>query len=89
MPKGLPFELKDYIQLVDHTGRAIRDDKRGYISKRYASILTRLNIEEKETKKNGGYSPHSLNDALTIWWERSNLLNTRLSVLVINIGLGL
>ena len=48
MPKGLPFELKDYIQLVDHTGRAIRDDKRGYIDKCLAPILTRLDINEKE-----------------------------------------
>ena len=32
MPRGLPFNLFDYIELVDWTGRAIRDDKRGSIS---------------------------------------------------------
>jgi hypothetical protein len=26
MPRGLPFNLIDYIELVDWTGRAIRDD---------------------------------------------------------------
>jgi len=31
MPKGITFNLLDYIQLVDWTGRAIRDDKRGAI----------------------------------------------------------
>ena len=29
MPAGLPFHLKDYLELVDWTGRIIRDDKRG------------------------------------------------------------
>jgi len=27
--KGLPFSLVDYFQLIDWTGRAIRDDKKG------------------------------------------------------------
>ena len=31
MPKGLPFELKSYLELVELTGRVIREDKRGYI----------------------------------------------------------
>jgi len=31
MPQGLPFHLQDYVQLVDITGRAIREDKRGLI----------------------------------------------------------
>ncbi len=43
-PKGLTFELKDYIELVDLTGRCIREDKRGHIDNNYPSILTRLNI---------------------------------------------
>ncbi|RKF19803.1 transposase [Alginatibacterium sediminis] len=46
MPKGLPFELKDYLALVDLTGRAIRQDKRGYISASHHSILERLNIDQ-------------------------------------------
>jgi hypothetical protein len=27
MPKGLPFELKDYLELIELTGRCIRADK--------------------------------------------------------------
>ncbi|WMO15927.1 transposase [Pseudoalteromonas piscicida] len=44
MPKGLPFELKSYIELVELTGQCIRADKRGYIFESQP-ILTRLNIE--------------------------------------------
>ncbi|AXR00115.1 transposase [Pseudoalteromonas piscicida] len=44
MPKGLPFELKSYIELVELTGQCIRADKRGYINEAQP-ILTRLNIE--------------------------------------------
>ncbi len=39
---GLPFELRDYLTLVDWTGRAIRDDKAGTIAKGAPPILTRL-----------------------------------------------
>ncbi|WP_440053279.1 transposase [Pseudoalteromonas sp. T1lg65] len=46
MPKGLPFELKSYIELVDLTGKSIRADKRGNINEAQP-ILTRLNIEPK------------------------------------------
>ena len=31
MPKGLPFRLTDYLELVDWTGRILREDKRGAI----------------------------------------------------------
>jgi hypothetical protein len=44
MPKGLMFELQDYLELVDETGRVIRDDKRGAISATANNILNRLNI---------------------------------------------
>ncbi|TRY09465.1 transposase [Shewanella hanedai] len=43
-PKGINFALKDYLELVDETGRIIRDDKRGSISANSTKILTRLNI---------------------------------------------
>ncbi len=43
-PKGIAFSLKDYLILVDETGRVIRDDKRGAISSSAATILNRLNI---------------------------------------------
>ncbi|MCF6459288.1 transposase [Pseudoalteromonas sp. MMG024] len=44
MPKGLPFELKSYIELVELTGRIIREDKRGAISANELPMLTRLGI---------------------------------------------
>ncbi|MEZ9820096.1 transposase, partial [Shewanella sp. 10N.286.45.A1] len=43
-PKGIAFSLKDYLILVDETGRVIRDDKRGAISSSAEAILNRLNI---------------------------------------------
>ncbi|WP_065188100.1 transposase [Shewanella woodyi] len=43
-PKGINFALKDYLELVDETGRIIRNDKRGSISANSTKILTRLNI---------------------------------------------
>ncbi|MFC4281832.1 transposase, partial [Thalassotalea piscium] len=45
MPKGLPFELKDYLELIELTGRCIREDKTGYIDKHQPALLTRLNIK--------------------------------------------
>ncbi len=45
MPKGLPFRLKDYLELVDWTGRAILEDKRGYIPANQPPILQRLQID--------------------------------------------
>jgi REP element-mobilizing transposase RayT len=47
MPTGLPFHLKDYLELVDWTGRIIREDKRGAIPRNASPILDRLNIEVK------------------------------------------
>ncbi len=41
---GILFSLSDYLQLVDWTGKIIRDDKRGHISNTLPPILTRLNI---------------------------------------------
>ena len=38
------FELKDYLSLVDDTGRILREDKRGAIKASTANILERLNI---------------------------------------------
>jgi len=43
-PKGINFSLKDYLILVDETGRIIRDGKRGAISSNAEKILSRLNI---------------------------------------------
>lgn len=43
-PDDLPFALDDYLDLVDWTGRGIRDDKRGYIPNDLPPILHRLGI---------------------------------------------
>ena len=45
-PKGIPFALEHYVELVDWTGRAVRRDKRGAIDTRLPPILDRLGIEE-------------------------------------------
>ena len=42
---AIPFSLQDYIELVDTTGRAIRDDKRGHIDNNFPPILQRLKID--------------------------------------------
>lgn len=44
MRKGIVFNLVDYLQLVDWTGRQIRDDKRGTIDSSVEPILKRLSI---------------------------------------------
>ena len=43
---GLPFELADYLQLVDWTGRQWRSDKRGAMASTVPLLLQRLNINE-------------------------------------------
>ena len=40
--EALPFNLRDYLELVDWTGRIIREDKRGYINSDTPPILERL-----------------------------------------------
>ena len=44
IPKGLPFELKDYLELIEMTGRCIRENKSGYIEQNQPALLSRLNI---------------------------------------------
>jgi REP element-mobilizing transposase RayT len=45
--RGIPLKLQDYIELVDWTGRAIREDKRGYIDHHLPPVLDRLAIDPK------------------------------------------
>ena len=45
--KGIPFLLKDYLELVDWTGRIIRDDKHGAMTQSLPPILQRLSLEEE------------------------------------------
>jgi len=44
MPEGIPFHLADYLELVNWTGRAVREDKRGAIADDLPPILDRLGI---------------------------------------------
>ena len=44
MPKGLPYRLVDYIELVDWTGRQLRNGKRGVIPATSPPIIQRLGI---------------------------------------------
>ncbi|MET0028817.1 MAG: transposase [Candidatus Thiodiazotropha sp.] len=48
MPKGLPFKLTDYLELVDWTGRIIREDIRGQIPQHLPPILERLQIDSQQ-----------------------------------------
>jgi len=48
---GIPFNLKDYLTLVDETGRIILEDKRGAIKLKTANILARLHISEESWLK--------------------------------------
>jgi REP element-mobilizing transposase RayT len=47
MPKGLPFRLKDYLELIDWTGRVILENKQGYIPDHEPPILERLQVDPK------------------------------------------
>ncbi len=48
IPKGLPFRLTGYLQLVDWSGRIMHEDKRGAIADQTPPVLHRLNIEPKQ-----------------------------------------
>ena len=41
---ALPYTLSDYLDLVDMTGRIIREDKSGYIPQELPNILQRLGL---------------------------------------------
>jgi len=44
MSDGLPFHLADYLDLVNWTGQAVRDDKRGAIADDLPPISERIGI---------------------------------------------
>jgi hypothetical protein len=44
--RAIAFSLQDYLALVDWTGRAIRDDKKGAIPDHLLPILQRLGLDE-------------------------------------------
>ena len=45
---ALPFTREDYLELVEKTGRAVRDDKRGGISADVPLLLQRFGIDVNE-----------------------------------------
>ncbi|WP_353851259.1 transposase [Microbulbifer sp.] len=47
MPVGLPFRLQDYLELVDWSGRCLREGKRGTIDGNLPPILDRLQIDPR------------------------------------------
>jgi REP element-mobilizing transposase RayT len=48
MPKGIAYMLKDYCELVDTTGRIVREDKVGYIDHHLNPILNRLGLSDEQ-----------------------------------------
>ena len=48
MPQGLPFQLNDYLKLVDMTGRIVRADKRGHIAINESAIMQRIGVSEAQ-----------------------------------------
>ena len=52
MHTGLFVSFHDYLELVDWTGRIIRNDKRGYIESRCRPILNRLQLSAEQWRLN-------------------------------------
>ncbi len=47
LSEGIPFTRQDYFELVDWTGRTLREDKRGAIDNQLPPILQRLGIQSE------------------------------------------
>lgn len=43
---GIPFHFADYLELIDWTGRAVREDKKGFINSSRPKLLTELGIRD-------------------------------------------
>jgi hypothetical protein len=48
MPKGIAYHLKDYCELVETTGRCIREDKAGSIDSKNSPIFERLGLAAEQ-----------------------------------------
>jgi hypothetical protein len=48
MPKGMAYSLIDYCELVDCTGRCIREEKAGYIEQHHSPILACLGLDSEQ-----------------------------------------
>ena len=50
--RGILYNIRDYIELVDYTGRILCPNKRGAIPSQLAPILQRLNLSQKQWLEN-------------------------------------
>ena len=50
--QGIFFAFEDYLELVDWTGRIMRNDKRGYIDNALPPILHRLQLSLEQWQLN-------------------------------------
>ena len=48
MPRGIAYHLKDYCELIDITGRCIRENKAGHIGSSHSPILERLGLSSDQ-----------------------------------------
>ena len=48
MPDGLPFQLQDYIELVELSGRHLKPNKKGKIEDSASPILTRVGLANND-----------------------------------------
>ena len=77
---GLPFELADYLQLVDWTGRQWREDKRGVISSEVPPLLLRMKVEPAtwiETVRRFRHGFHDYVGPVEVLQRRSESLGRR------------
>ena len=45
---GIPYSLLDYLELIDWSGRAIREDKRGAIASHHPKLLNTLGLDSND-----------------------------------------
>ncbi len=91
-PHEIPFYFEEYLQLVDWTGRAIRNDKLGYIPANQPKLLQELGIEQDSCLQLVSHFSRSFGSAAGSWehltahsiraghcWTRSQTACNRLS----------
>lgn len=62
--EGIPFAFKDYLELVDWAGRALRSDKKGFIPPQTPPLLQRLAMEQGALLDYIGRKPANFHTAL-------------------------
>jgi len=61
---AIPFAFEDYLELVDGSGRVIREDKRGFIPGATPAILERLSIDPEQFIRTAGRTLHRFGSAI-------------------------